>query len=526
MMHRWVVLGTAQLEAAPDSVGFFQSVADYLSEKMESVVVAAAVWLIVTAFRRMTRDAYLRRKLKSPQAAVYVFGATLLLAAFLQRSAQGLGKALYLSSLTAVTLAVSLAAGVLLVDVFLIRMRAFRFPAIIRDLLVILVFTVALVAVLGTQGVDLTAVLASAGFVGIVVGLAMQDTLGSVFSGLAIQMEKPVEVGDWVAFEGFEGRIVEVNWRSVKIETRDRDVVIIPNSVVTRASIRNYSRPSAMIRRHLDLGLPYGVPPNQARKAILETLVRIHGILSEPAPQVFLVEYASYFINYRVHYFIADFQQDEIISDEVHSKLWYALRRNGIQIPFPIQDLTIHQPVAAAQPGLKEMDDDRQSLLARIPFFAPLPTEDLHLLASRSRVMAFAAGEEVVREGDSGYSFFIVREGHAEVLADSGGPEETAIQVARFGPGDFFGEMSLMTGERRSATVRALTDTEFIVLDKDIFKAVFERHPDLVSRISEIMVRRRMQTAEGVEKHRSSDAENLREQNASLMNRIKSFFRI
>lgn len=515
-------------EGSAPSVGYFQQVWLYLDANVVNFVVAVVLLLLVLGLRKITDDMYIRHKLRSPYIALGAYFFTLFMSAVFSPTSYGLTRVFYLTALTALTLAAVLVAGVVVIDIFVVRVRRLQFPVIIRDLLVIIVFFVSLFVVLGHQGLDLTAILASAGFVGIVLGLAMQDTLGNIMGGLALQMEKPFEVGNWVEFEGVQGEVIEINWRSVKVLTLDREVVVIPNTVITKSSFRNLSRPTGVLRQSLVVGLPYSLPPNQAKKAFMDTLLRINGILRTPPPEVYLVEYAAYSISYRVTYFIDDLPKRERISDEVHSKLWYGLKRNNIKIPFPIQDLAVTFPKeqeATEADSHRRDRDEKIKLLNRVPFFAPLPADDIEGLATGARDEKYAQGEEVVRQGDAGYSFYVVKDGIAEVLSRDTTSGQTA-EVALLKRGDFFGEMSLMTGERRSATVQARVDTEFLVIDKDNFKEVFERHPDLVGRISDIVVQRKIQVEEQHATRRAQDAQSTQAQSASLMARIKSFFGI
>jgi len=482
--------------------------------------------LVVLLILRQLVTPMTRRRVRAPIVLLYVFMGVFAAAFFARLYLPGIFKLLYFLSLATITLAGVLAAAFALVDLVLTRRREAPFPTIIRDILVVIVYLVALFVVLGNQGLDLTAILASAGFVGLFVGLAMQDTLGNLVSGLAMQVEKPFDVGDWVKFSDQEGRVVEINWRSVTIETFWADIVVIPNTVITKAPIINYSRPARNHRRKLNVGLPYGAPPEKAKRVILEVLRRVPGVAMEPRPRILLKEYGDFSIRYKILFFINDFDEREFIEDEVMNRIWYALKRAGIRIPFPISDVYLRK-VKEEEASEDERAEGREvrSMLERVSFFRPLSEEHLEYLAAAGRREFCPAEETVVRQGDPGHSFYVILDGIVSV--DVKGPDEDETRVARLSRGDYFGEMSLMTGERRSATVRTLRDTEFLVIDKTVFKKIIEDHPEVVGRISELIVARRLQIAE--EEARSAkraahDGDRAAQEQRTLMYRIKRFF--
>ena len=502
-------------------------------EKVQSAfeVISVGFWvglamLIILLVLRQVLSPPLRQRVKAPIILLYVYAGILFTALLARLYVPGIFKLLYFFSLATITLAGVLVAAFAIVDMIVTRRREAPFPAIIRDILVVIVYLVALFVVLGNQGLDLTAILASAGFVGLFVGLAMQDTLGHLVSGLAMQVEKPFEVGDWVKFSDQEGAVIEINWRSVTIETFWSDIVTIPNSVITKAPILNYSRPARNHRRKLNVGLPYGAPPEKVKRIFMDVLRRVPAVSMDPIPRILLKEYGDYSIRYKILFFIDQFSEREFIEDEVMNRIWYALKRAGIRIPFPINDVFLRQ-VKEEEDSEDQRAEGREvrSILERVSFFRPLSDEDMDYLASTGRREFCPADETVVRQGDPGHSFYVILDGTVSVDVKSGGGEET--RVARLSRGDYFGEMSLMTGEKRAATVRTLRDTEFLVIDKTVFKKIIESHPEVVGRISELIVARRLQIAEEEArsaKQAETDAKRSVQDQKTLMSRIVNFF--
>src|SRR5580765_4815013 len=206
-----------------------------------------------------------------------------------------------------------------------------RFPTIVQDAIVIALF--AIVATLFMQ----EKVLATTAVGAVVIGFALQDTLGNLFAGLAIQIEKPFRVGHWVTIGGVDGIVSEVTWRATKIRTKAGNFVIVPNSSVGKDAITNYSEPTRETRVEVEVGASYDTPPNDVKAVIRQAVKGEPLIALEPAPEVLLVDFAASAMTYRVRVWTTDFSADERIRDRIRSRIYYAFLRQGISIPYPIQ---------------------------------------------------------------------------------------------------------------------------------------------------------------------------------------------
>ena len=224
----------------------------------------------------------------------------------------------------------------------------------------------------------------------VVVGFALQDTLGNFFAGLAIQVEKPFRIGQWIRVGDFEGRVEEVTWRATKLLTKAGQFVIVPNSVVAKDPILNYSEPIVPTRLQVDIGLSYDAAPNLAKRALLEALSNAPLVLRDPAPDVVVIDFAASSVNYRVRFWIGDFGQDDLAYDQVRSNLWYTLRRHGIEIPYPIQVEYSRDEQPARPPSRIRYVADR---LAQIDLFAGLDDDGRTRLAEACPEHLFGAGE-------------------------------------------------------------------------------------------------------------------------------------
>ena len=206
-----------------------------------------------------------------------------------------------------------------------------RFPNIVQDTIIICLFLGFGVLVMQEKFLTISAV------GGVVVGFALQDTLGNLFAGLAIQTEKPFHVGQWVAVAGYEGRVAEITWRATRLQTKNGTLVVVPNNILSKEAITNYSEPTPPVRLQVEVGVSYGVPPNDVKAAMLEALAEVPGILQDPKPEVLVGEFAASAVNYRVRFWVDDFGRDGLAKDRVLTALYYILNRRGYEIPFPMQ---------------------------------------------------------------------------------------------------------------------------------------------------------------------------------------------
>jgi small-conductance mechanosensitive channel len=201
---------------------------------------------------------------------------------------------------------------------------------------------VAVFTVLSQVGLNVTSLVTTSAVLTAVIGFALQDLLSSVMSGIALQLEQPFAVGDWVKFDEQEGRILETNWRSTKIETLPRDIVVIPNNVITRSPLINFTAPDPIHRRKIKIGLSYDAPPNRVKKALLAGLREVDGVLTEPRPFVLARSYDDFAISYKLFFFIDQIHLKDHIEDAVMSRIWYQLKREGLKVPFPIRDINMY----------------------------------------------------------------------------------------------------------------------------------------------------------------------------------------
>lgn len=382
-----------------------------------------------------------------------------------------------------------------------------RAPAIVQDALVIGLFLLVGMFVYREEA----QVFAASAVAAAVLGFALQETLGNAFAGLAIQTEKPFRVGHWVTVAGNDGRVVEVTWRATKIRTKAGNLVTLPNNVVAREAITNYTEPTAPTRIFVEVGATYSAPPNEVREALFAAVRRAPYVLDTPKPDVLLWEFAGSAITYRIRFWIDEFDKDEIAKDGVRRNIYYEFSRRNIEIPWPIQ---IEYSREEVREDPEKRIDRYAAIIAKVDVLAALFVEGRRALAQGAAERLFGDGEVVVREGDPGTSMFIVCRGEVAVTIANG------HEVARIRTGGYFGEMSLLTGEPRTATVTARGDCTVLEISAEVFREYVTGHPEVIDHLASAAATRRRELDES----RAAAATSNKETKLSLATRMRRFF--
>jgi CRP-like cAMP-binding protein len=304
--------------------------------------------------------------------------------------------------------------------------------------------------------------------------------------------------------------------------TRDDDQVTIPNNIVVQQDILNYSKPTTKHARTTLVDAAYGTPPTQVQAILVEAAKAVPGVLPDPAPEAFAVGFKDSAIQYRLRFWIKEYARMPDIEGHVLAYVWYAFQRHGIEIPYPQR--TIHMTTAPDATSVQASKRERiLKALRRIEFLAVLGPEELDVVAGEAKIQIYLPGEVVVRQGDVGAEFFFILEGDAEVRRGEG---DTGATVAALNPVQFFGEMALLTGERRSATIVAKTRLEVLVISKEALARPIMVNPLLAERIGGILAERKVEMATHQERaaHRGEPAPDLAEQSRTLGSRIRKFF--
>ncbi len=366
-------------------------------------------------------------------------------------------------------------------------------PKIFRDFLRWVLLVLAFFVVLGSVwNFHLGELSLLAGALSIAVSLALGPTLGSMISGITLISERPFEIGDWIEVDGKTGRVEQITWRSTRIVTRDRERVVYPNSLLAGTRLVNLSRPEIPVGVRTRVGVHYRTPPVAAEDALRRAVRGVPGVLVKPEASFRILEFGDSSVTWEVRFFVDDPENAEAVRAEVMRRIWYSLRRADIEIPYPIRNLVTRDatwdegrsgPAGEGARVLRNVD-----LLRRVPVFEGLPKDSLRRLASAARDETYLHGERIAVEGDTGDRMFVIVHGKVRVAS---GPEGSTQAIAVLEAGSYFGEMSLLTGAPRLATVAAEGLVEAISLAAPALAVELREHPEFARKMADAAATRR-----------------------------------
>ncbi len=400
--------------------------------------------------------------------------------------------------------------------VFRLR-RGFEAPALVRNIFSIVAFT-ALFLIIFTimfPDVNLGALFTTSAIFGVILGLALQDTLGNFFAGISLQADRPFQVGDVITVGALRhtGVVEEITWRAVKIRTFSNHVVLLSNSTAAKEPIEVCPRDN-LNARLVFFNTLYTDSPAKAIHVAREAVREADNVSQKITPIVRIRNLGDSGVEYEVKYWPVDYSRHHDTDALVRQRIWYAFRRADLNFAYPTRTLIVERK---AKPGEHASDGGAiAERLSAVDIFAPLSTEETIMLAQAATSHVFAPGETVIRGGDPGSSMFVVHNGRVSVQVTE---NDRARTVATLTDGAFFGEMALLTGEPRTASVVADEETEVLEIGHAAMKRVFDNNPDLVESLSHIIAERRQGLAA------TEDLSGSREdESAGLLTSIKRFF--
>ena len=391
-------------------------------------------------------------------------------------------------------------------------------PALLRQIVGLLVFGLA-VGFLFHEilGVELTGMLATSAVLTVVIGLALQDTLGNLFSGLALHLEKTVQVGDMVRSGEIFGTVEQMSWRGFKLRTMEGNVLVIPNSVASRERLEVFPRPGRPIARTLQVGLEYDLPPAPAREALEAAGRELPGIATYPEPVAYLKSFEDFAITYELRYWLEDYAKFLELDSQVRERVWYRLDRAGIRMAYPVirqfqfraGDLPVPNRLSAIESAIHNVD-----LFALALGRSPLTGR------GRSPRAPVRGGRDDRPRGGPRVLDVHRRGGRLGVSAHGSVGESQRLAVLEAGTA--FGEISLLTGDARTATVRALTEAKLVEIDKATLAPILRENPSIVGMLELTMNERRKKATDALEAAKG-DMDRTEDRNP-LRQRIARFF--
>lgn len=362
--------------------------------------------------------------------------------------------------------------------------------------------------------IQITPLLATSAVITIVAGFALQNILGDLFAGLALNFDESLHIGDWIEIGSIEGRIEQLRWRSMKIRNRDGFLVLVPNQSASKETVVVLGNSSAQTSVRLTIGISYDNPPDEVMGIIRQKIAQLEAVIPEAPVQVWISSFDDSAVTYTIRFQIRDPGQKDQVAGLLRHHLWYAFKRRGIVIPFPIRTLI------AARKGTPQDETDRiMTILQRNEILSRLPADRLEQLARVSEQLLFGQNELIIREDEEGRAFHIILTGEVAVT-------HKGSRVATLSKGQYFGEMALFTGERTSADVVALGECRILRIGGDEFKSLVAMNDQTAQAISEVIAHRRARNLEEDAEQTRSRAKRIGAESASIFQRIKRYFEL
>src|SRR3954467_10140273 len=491
------------------------------SEVAWLIVLALVLAIVLIRFRPLERNIYLN--------TLWVFLAGVL----------GQAAAIVLDSFVPGAAAVVDTISRILAAVALIRLVGFGLfrlllplmgrvlPRIVEDVVILVLYAIYGLAQLRGAGVDLSSIVTTSAILTAVIAFAMQDTLGNLLGGLSIQIDNTVQVGDWVRVDDLAGQVRDIRWRSTLIETRNWETLVIPNSMIMKGRVAILGKREGQAlqwRRALRFMVDPGVPPARVMAIVNEEMrdVPIANVARSPAPTTVLHNFIHGNLEYELRYFLSDLLEDEMTDSMVRVHLFASLQRAGIRIAE--EQRTVHavsRDEAHADAVRKREITRRLEMLSGVDLFSVLSEDETSELAERLQYAPFARGDVITKQGNVPHWLYIVAFGEVEVRYEP--PHGAPQTISTLRSGQFFGEMALLTGETRTATVVALTDVECYRLDGKSFQGLLLRRPEIAEAMARV-IHTRKPDLEKVRDAFASQPSIAVVQQTDLLTRIRRFF--
>lgn len=409
------------------------------------------------------------------------------------------------------------AASYVLFDIIFLKRKGRQAPAVLRAPVSLLLYALLFMLIYNyvvKSGLGGFEVLATSTVVTVIIGLALQDTLGNFFAGLSLHVEQPFHILDAIKIGDVLGRVEAVTWRTTSLRTNNNSVVIFPNSKLAREQVEVYPF-NSLNRRILRFPAPYSIPPERVIHLTQQTAATIPNVASEKTPVVRVLEFADSSISYELLYWTKDYMLIYDIDSKIREHIWYIYHRNQIDVPFPVRHVLMEQLESKHAPDEAVF----ARMLQSVEILEPLNESERETLARSLVKHVYAPGELILRRGEPGDSMFIIERGRVEVQLP--GTNGKLQQVAVLERGNFFGEMALLTGEPRTADVSALEETEILEIRKPAMKQLLDDNAELAEALSRRLAERQL----GLDEYsRAMPEEERRAQTKTLLRRIQRFF--
>ena len=376
----------------------------------------------------------------------------------------------------------------------------------------------------------LTSILVTGGGLTIALGFGIQGLINDLFSSLAIQLDPPFKVGDFINVhhrylesEGLIGKVEETNWRTTRMWTTGRNYIIVPNSYITTQILTNYSMPKSLSRFEMNYTLDFAIPSDRAIRifnAALLDSVGAKGPVASPRPTTILTGINSDGAVYKLKYFLEPAEvSPPKARNTINANVIYHLANAGMSPSYDKQDIFLGRMPKRQKSW--DNEKDRMDLLSNIDLFKDFSGELLGNITNSFHLRELKPEEVLFNQGDDGESLFVLVEGLLEVSLQVEG-EKRHLTFLR--PGSFLGEMALLTGEKRSANVTSSTESLVGELTKESIMSLATENPEVLNKMTAVVAKRRLKNEEMWATSAKSHDEAVQKEEKNLMARVTNFF--
>ncbi|GAB5606022.1 cyclic nucleotide-binding domain-containing protein [Sideroxyarcus sp. TK5] len=366
-------------------------------------------------------------------------------------------------------------------------------PRITEDIFVIIAYVAWFMVRLRYAGLDLGSIVATSAVITAVIAFAMQDTLGNILGGLALQLDNSIEVGDWIKVDDLSGKVVDIRWRSTLVETRNWETVVFPNSQLMKNKFMVLGRRTdqpVQWRRWVWFNVSLEAPAPRVIRVVEEAIrqTSIPNVATDPVPNCVLMDMDDKgYARYAMRYWLTDLMPDDPTDAMIRWHIMTALQRAGLKLAVDERHVHLTKENEKYEDAQHQHEVTlRLKTLHRIDLFSSMTEEELKWLAEHLRFAPFAKGNLITRQGDQqSHGLYILIRGEAEVYIEAEHGERRTLNILH--KGDFFGEMALLTGAPRRASVVALTDVECYRLDKEAFEEILRARPTIAEEVSHML---------------------------------------
>ncbi|MBJ48255.1 MAG: hypothetical protein CMG59_03660 [Candidatus Marinimicrobia bacterium] len=394
-------------------------------------------------------------------------------------------------------------------------------PKLLQNFISLIIYLLVLAFIVGyIFQKPVTSILVSTGLFATVIGFAMKDFIADVINGISLSIERPYNIGDWIEIENgkYLGKVIDITWRTTRLLSRNDSMIVVPNNRCGNMIIHNFSKPGEVYSSNYWISINSTLPPNLVQRQLLHGMQTVKNIVKDPAPRAYLADATSEPFKYNIRVWWKSYEFSYFGRDHLFKSVTESLAKVGIsQTSLQWQ---VSKRGQLDQIQLKNVTYYDQ--VQKVDIFQNFSETDINLLISNSLIRTFDPNESIVNEKEDGDSLFLIISGNARVSIQKDGSE---IKLGLLSPGDTFGEFSLLTGDKRSATVKAINHLECMEIPREALKSIIEKDPNLIDELSSTMARRQESNKNISEKNKKLSPKEIFDYYKSEFDKkIKKFF--